>query len=87
MSRGYDYRQLIWLPWFVRKSSYKSFSPTWEWREPTTEELRKLDSCVAVFELEVSMGELRDLVVEATTLSIDGMGCDEIEQLARKYRQ
>ena len=86
MSRGYDYREVIWSPRFARKSSYRSFSLVWEWREPTTEELRKLDSCVAVLESEVSMGKLRDSVVETTTLSIDGMNQDEVEQLARRYR-
>ena len=85
-SRGYDHRELVWSPRFTRKSSYRSFSLVWEWREPTTEELRKLDACVGVLESEASMGKLHDLVVEATTQSIDGLSRDEIEQLAKNLR-
>lgn len=85
-SRGYDYRELVWSPRFAKKSTSTSFVLIWEWREPTTEELRKLDACVAVLESEASMGKLHDLVVEATTQSIDGMDRDEIEQLAKNLR-
>ena len=90
MSRGYDFREVVWMPRFVRRSGFTFYALSWEWREPTLEELNKLDSCVSVLESNADMGKLHDPTMEATSRCVDGMTQEEIEQLAknlRRYRQ
>lgn len=87
LARGFDYREVVWMPKFVRRAGFTFYALSWEWREPTLEELKKLDSCVGVLESEISMGKLHDPALEATSRCVDGMSRDEIEQMAKRYRR
>lgn len=99
MSRGYDYREIIWMPKFVKKTgsvpkednpkelvSASWFVLAWEWREPTEEELKKIDQCVGVLESETDMDKLFDPVLETTTRCVDGMKPDAIAALVENLR-
>ena len=79
MSHGYDYRELVWSPRFVRRAGFTFYALLWEWREPTLEELNKLNSCVGVLESEIAMSKLHDPALEATSRCVDEMTENEIE--------
>ena len=87
MSRGYDFREVVWMPRFVKRAGFTFYALLWQWREPILDELKKLDSCVDVLESEVAMGKLHDPALEATSRCVDGMSQDEIEQLAKNLRR
>lgn len=87
MGRGFDFRSVVWMPRFVKKAGFIMYALAWQWREPTLEELKQLDSCVAVLESDADMGKLRDPALDATSRCVDGMSQDEIEQLTKNLRR
>jgi hypothetical protein len=88
-SQGYDPRELVWMPKFIKKSAAitnedgKSENASWyvidwSWRECTTEEEKTLDNTVAIIQNPDQMELLFDMDLEATSISVDGMNQREI---------
>jgi hypothetical protein len=83
-SQGYDPRELVWIPKFIKKSaaitndagiteSASWYVIDWMWRVCNAEEEKVLDNCVAIIQNPAQMELLFDMDLEATSISVDGM--------------
>jgi hypothetical protein len=88
-SQGYDPRELVWSPKFIKKSaaitneagiteSASWYVIDWMWRVCSEEEEKILDNCVAIIQNPAQMELLFDMDLEATSISVDGMSQREI---------
>jgi len=89
-SQGFDPRELVWIPKFIKKSaaitneagiteSASWYVIDWTWRECKQEEEEKLlDNCVAIIQNPAQMEMLFDMDLEATSICVDGMSQKEI---------
>jgi hypothetical protein len=89
-SQGFDPRELIWIPKFIKKSaaitneagiteSASWYVIDWTWRECKQEDEEKLlDNCVAIIQNPAQMEMLFDMDLEATSICVDGMSQKEI---------
>jgi hypothetical protein len=88
-SQGYDPRELVWIPKFIKKSaaitndagiteSASWYVIDWMWRICNEEEEKVLDNCVAIIQNPAQMELLFDMDLEATSISVDGMSQREI---------
>jgi len=88
-SQGYDPRELVWCPKFIKKSaaitnedgnteSASWYVIDWSWRECKTEEEAVLDNTVAILQDSERMEMLFDMDLEATSICVDGMNQRQI---------
>ncbi len=88
-SQGYDPRELVWIPKFIKKSaaitneagiteSASWYVIDWMWRICSTEEDKVLDNCVSILQNPDQMELLFDMDLEATSISVEGMSQREI---------
>ena len=88
-SQGYDPRELVWSPKFIKKSaaitndagiteSASWYVIDWMWRVCNEEEEKVLDNCVSIIQNPAQMELLFDMDLEATSISVDGMSQREI---------
>ena len=95
-SKGYDPRELIWQPKFIKKSGAvpdengELQSATWyvlDWgfrSVSSEEEFQILDNVVAVLSNPIQEASLFDMELENSSICVDGMTQQEILQLLRK---
>ena len=88
-SQGYDPRELVWIPKFVKKSgaiedengvmqNASWYVLDWSWRPCKAEEEKILDNTVAIMQDSERMQMLFDMDLEATSVCVDGMNQKEI---------
>ncbi len=88
-SQGYDPRELVWCPKFIKKSaaitnedgnteSASWYVIDWSWRECKPEEEAILDNTVAILQDPERMEMLFDMDLEATSICVDGMNQRQI---------
>ena len=88
-SQGYDPRELVWCPKFVKKSAAIAdengvvqnaswYVLDWSFRECNAEEEKVLDNAVAIIQSPEQMELLFDMDLEASSVCVDGMNQREI---------
>ncbi|NMG11498.1 hypothetical protein [Brasilonema sp. UFV-L1] len=88
-SQGYDPRELVWMPKFIKKSgaiedengvmqNASWYVIDWAWRECKPEEEKTLNNTVAIIQNPDQMELLFDMDLEATSICVDGMNQKEI---------
>ena len=96
-SQGYDPRELVWMPKFVKRSGVISdengmpqsaswYVLDWAFREPETAEMPTLDRCVAILESDAQLNALFDMDLEASSICVDGMSNADIRLLLQGNR-
>jgi hypothetical protein len=91
-SQGYDPRELVWCPKFIKKSAAISdesgtvqnaswYVLDWSFRECNTEEEKTLDNTIAIIQSPDQMELLFDMDLEASSICVDGMNQKEILRL------
>jgi hypothetical protein len=88
-SQGYDPRELVWIPKFIKKSAAIAdesgtiqnaswYVLDWSYRECNAEEDKVLLNTIAIIESPHQMELLFDMDLEATSICVDGMSQREI---------
>jgi hypothetical protein len=88
-SQGYDPREVVWCPKFIKKSGAIAdengvvqnaswYVVDWSFRECNAEEEKILDNTVAIIEDPERMEMLFDMDLEASSICVDGMNQKEI---------
>jgi len=91
-SQGYDPRELVWIPKFVKKSGAIAdengvmqnatwYVLDWAWRECNAEEENILENTVAIIQDSERMSMLFDMDLESTSICVDGMNQKQILEL------
>ena len=93
-SKGYDPRELIWQPQFIKKSGAILNEDTGEvesasWyvldfsfrEEETDTETKLIDQTVAIMSAPEQMTMLYDMELDKTSLCVDGMNREEVAQI------
>ncbi len=97
-SQGYDPRELVWCPKFVKKAAAIEdengvvqnaswYVLDWSFRECTAEEEEVLDNTVAIIQSPEQMELLFDMDLEATSICVDGMNQHEILAILNQKSQ
>lgn len=100
-SQGYDYREVIWIPRFVKKSgtitndSGQKESASWyiidwnfitpEQQEP--EQFKRVEKVISILQDENELKRLYDPGLERESICIDGKSQDEILQITQSLKQ